>query len=63
MNDIKKLHTQYNNVVRRAEMGITTGEDIKIIMRFQLRKYITPNSDPFTDCELALLLNYMLENN
>jgi len=49
--------------VRRALVGVTTGQDVKAIVEYQLRGYVKEGMDPFSEYELALVATYMVQFN
>jgi hypothetical protein len=46
--------------MKRANEGEISGQDIKAIVAYQLRKYVNEGEEPFNDTELALLAHRMV---
>jgi hypothetical protein len=62
MNEII-LESKYKLAIRRAMAGITTGQDVKAIVAYQMRDCIEEGRRQFTDGELAILTLYMIDFN
>jgi hypothetical protein len=62
MNEIKVIN-RFKLAMKRANEGEISGQDIKAIVAYQLRKYVNEGEEPFNDTELALLTHRMVTFN
>lgn len=62
LNEVR-IKNRFKLAVKRALQGYTTGQDVKAIIEFQLREYISEGGEPFNDIEIGLMASYMVAYN
>jgi hypothetical protein len=50
-----KVENRFKVTMKRIDKGVLSGQDIKAIVEFQLRKYVQEEDEPFNDEELAII--------